>query len=168
MLSACCSHTPQNPQELDSETSDVDLVLLDGMRPYGGGTPITCINRESSSMDVPMMGNEPGMYPAYYDVRKVADALRASGHFRNVRHVFANVSIVKFVDKATGIEGDININERFGLHNSLMIKSYCDLRPRLVRPLIFFVKQWAKMRELNDPSGSKGPASFSSYTLALM
>lgn len=38
----------------------------------------------------------------------------------------------------------------------------------MVRPLAVFIKFWAKQRHLNDPSGSSGITSFSSYTLVLL
>ena len=138
------------------------------MRPFGAGTPYEFCDRESSSANIRQMPDVPGAYPEYYNVRKVADALRASGQFLNVEPIKATVSIVKFRDRATGIEADINVNERFGLVNSQMIKAYCNLRPKLVRPMIYLLKKWAAAKGLNDPSGQTGAMSFSSYTLALM
>ncbi|KDN44525.1 hypothetical protein K437DRAFT_294845 [Tilletiaria anomala UBC 951] len=159
--------------EINSTESDVDLVLIDHTRPYGAGTPLDFVQIDPyDDYGLPILDKQNFQrheeYPEYYDVRKVAGALRASGSFLQVHHVFAAVSIVKFTDKETGIEVDININERFGLINSQMIKAYADLRPALVRPMIYFVKKWASRRQLNDPAGKNGPNSFSSYTIALM
>ena len=54
-----------------------------------------------------------------------------------------------------------------GLYNSKLLAAYCELSP-VVRPLCVFVKFWAKQRRLNDPAGSSGLTSFSSYTLVLL
>jgi len=74
---------------------------------------------------------------------------------------------VKFTDVNTGLHVDINCNEQLGLLNTYLIKHYCDLYQPL-RPLLFFLKTWAKSHGFNDPSGGGGPVSFSSYCLTLM
>lgn len=79
----------------------------------------------------------------------------------------ASVPIVKFFDPRTGLHVDLNCNNRLGLINTALLQAYCDLWAPL-RLMIFFVKTWAKSWALNDPSGANGPASFSSYCLALM
>lgn len=38
----------------------------------------------------------------------------------------------------------------------------------LVKPLCVFVKFYFRQRQLNDPSGARGPVTFSSYTLILL
>ena len=76
--------------------------------------------------------------------------------------------IVKCEDPKTGIKCDININEQLGLHNSMLIATYCQLNIYL-RPLIVLIKQWAKSHGLNNPSGGPGlQATFSSYALSMM
>lgn len=65
------------------------------------------------------------------------------------------------------IQADINTNERLGVLNSRLINAYCELHP-FIRPLCVLVKFYTKARGLNDPSGAKGPVTFSSYTLILM
>lgn len=62
---------------------------------------------------------------------------------------------------------DININERLGLLNSDLIKRYCELGP-LLRPMLGFIKYWAKPLGLNEPSKLGEQVTFSSYALALM
>ena len=68
----------------------------------------------------------------------------------------------------TRLVGDININERLGYHNTTLIARYFELLP-VIRPLVFFLKRWAKHLGLNNPSGRQGyGVSFSSYSLTLM
>lgn len=52
--------------------------------------------------------------------------------------------------------------------NSQLIKAYADLQPRIFRPLAYFIKHWLKRRGLNDPAGSSGLNSLSSYSIVLL
>jgi DNA polymerase sigma len=48
-----------------------------------------------------------------------------------------------------------------------MIKRYCDIVP-VLRPMVAFIKRWAKPLGLNSPSTAKGAPTFSSYAFMLM
>lgn len=74
---------------------------------------------------------------------------------------------VKFTDPASGLHIDVNVNERLGLMNTGLIKTYCDIVPNL-RCLISAIKQWARPRALNQPSISEAIRTFNSYALVLM
>ena len=148
---------------LVTESSDLDLVLLDPTRPYGVGTPPE-LRREPNGF----VRHSGGM-PEWYSTNQIANAIRASNKFRSVVSISgASVPIVKMVHRKYDIPADININERFGLYNSQLISAYANLQHDLVRPLIFFLKHWFAQRELNDPAGKRGSMTFSSYTIALM
>ena len=82
-------------------------------------------------------------------------------------HLLILAYLVKFRDPASGLDCDLNINDRLGIVNSAMIKEYCDVHPFL-RPLLYRIKEWAKALGLNSPSPPGGPISFSSYALTLM
>jgi hypothetical protein len=75
--------------------------------------------------------------------------------------------LVKFTDHASGLHIDINVNERLGLINTGLIKTYCDIVPNL-RYLVSAIKQWARPRALNQPSASAALRTFNSYALVLM
>lgn len=75
--------------------------------------------------------------------------------------------VVKFTDPASGIHIDINVNERLGLINTDLIKTYCDIVPNL-RYLVSAIKQWARPRALNQPSAVATLRTFNSYALVLM
>jgi hypothetical protein len=75
---------------------------------------------------------------------------------------------VKFKDPTSGVSLDLNTNDLGGEANSRMILAYCRLAPFTLRPLIHIVKTWAKSRNLNDPSGSQGSPTLSSYCWTLM
>ncbi|SPC61231.1 uncharacterized protein UHOD_01380 [Ustilago sp. UG-2017b] len=148
---------------LATESSDLDLVLLDPTRPYGVGAPSELCRQPNS-----FVRHSSGM-PEWYNTHQVASAIKASSKFRNVVSISgASVPIVKMIHGKYDIPSDININERFGLFNSQLICAYADLQPDIVRPLIFFLKHWYSQRELNDPAGKRGSMTFSSYTIALM
>lgn len=89
------------------------------------------------------------------------------GSFFSKKGEFTHSVKVRFRDPASGLDCDLNVNDRLGLINSTMIKEYCDAHPFL-RPLLYRIKEWAKPLSLNSPSPPRGPVSFSSYALALM
>ncbi len=62
-----------------------------------------------------------------------------------------------------GIQCDINFSNQLALHNTRLLKCYglCDKR---VRPMVLFVKAWAKRRKINSPYHG----TLSSYGYVLM
>jgi hypothetical protein len=52
-------------------------------------------------------------------------------------------------------------------HLTFICQAYFDLVPN-ARPLATALKHWAKCRGLNDPSGSSGPTTLSSYSIVLL
>ncbi|XP_035494554.1 poly(A) RNA polymerase GLD2 isoform X2 [Scophthalmus maximus] len=75
----------------------------------------------------------------------------------------AKVPILRFKDKDSNLEFDLNINNTVGIRNTFLLRSYAyaDLR---IRPMILVIKKWARHHQIND--ASKG--TLSSYTLVLM
>ncbi|KAH8103324.1 hypothetical protein BXZ70DRAFT_925042 [Cristinia sonorae] len=132
---------------VDTDTSDLDLVVVDPHSPIG-------------------VSEQTRVLPAIYSVNAAAQALRRAG-FADVVPINAAVPIVKFKDPTTGLTGDINVNNRLGLSNSALINRYCALSP-VLRPALTAIKAWANSLHLNDPGAKKGTPTFSSYTLALM
>lgn len=68
-----------------------------------------------------------------------------------------------FPKSGVGIQCDINFSNPLALHNTLMLKCYSLCDPR-VRPMILFVKAWAKRRNINSPYHG----TLSSYGYVLM
>lgn len=62
-----------------------------------------------------------------------------------------------------GIQCDINFANRLALHNTHMLRCYSSCDPR-VRPMVLFVKAWAKVRKINTPYRG----TLSSYAYVLM
>ncbi|XP_065327922.1 poly(A) RNA polymerase GLD2 isoform X2 [Pelmatolapia mariae] len=104
---------------------------------------------------------------------KKNDALRVLGRllklFKTLSYVERNqlirakVPILRFREKGSDLEFDLNVNNTVGIRNTFLLRSYAyaDLR---VRPMILVVKKWARYNNIND--ASKG--TLSSYTLVLM
>ncbi|XP_068106280.1 poly(A) RNA polymerase GLD2 isoform X2 [Hyperolius riggenbachi] len=75
----------------------------------------------------------------------------------------AKVPIVKFRDKVSGVEFDLNVNNVVGIRNTFLLRSYAHIESR-VRPLVLVIKRWASYHGIND--ASRG--TLSSYSLVLM
>ncbi|XP_051498927.1 poly(A) RNA polymerase GLD2 isoform X2 [Apus apus] len=75
----------------------------------------------------------------------------------------AKVPIVKFRDKVSRVEFDLNVNNVVGIRNTFLLRTYAYVENR-VRPLVLVVKKWANFHEIND--ASRG--TLSSYSLVLM
>jgi DNA polymerase sigma len=61
----------------------------------------------------------------------------------------ARVPILKFVHTDTGVACDITFNRPLSMHNSALLRTYCEMDPR-VRPLVLAVKRWGKARDIAD------------------
>ncbi|XP_053303966.1 poly(A) RNA polymerase GLD2 [Spea bombifrons] len=75
----------------------------------------------------------------------------------------AKVPIVKFRDKVSGVEFDLNVNNVVGIRNTFLLRTYAHMENR-VRPMVLVVKKWAGHHGIND--ASRG--TLSSYSLVLM
>eukprot|EP00927_Polykrikos_kofoidii_P065809 TRINITY_DN61525_c0_g1_i1.p1 TRINITY_DN61525_c0_g1~~TRINITY_DN61525_c0_g1_i1.p1 ORF type:complete len:790 (+),score=92.44 TRINITY_DN61525_c0_g1_i1:46-2370(+) len=80
-------------------------------------------------------------------LQKFADTVPEYG-YTNVTRIFqANVPLVKFTDKRSGMEVDFCINNELGVRNSLLLLTYCKLDIRMMQ-VGRLVKEWAKRHEL--------------------
>ncbi|XP_031705063.1 poly(A) RNA polymerase GLD2 isoform X2 [Anarrhichthys ocellatus] len=88
---------------------------------------------------------------------------RSLSYVEKTQLIRAKVPILKFREKGSDLEFDLNINNTVGIRNTFLLRSYAyaDLR---IRPMILVVKKWARHNQIND--ASKG--TLSSYTLVLM
>ncbi|KAK7691454.1 hypothetical protein QCA50_004853 [Cerrena zonata] len=137
---------------LDTNKSDLDLVIVDPYRPR--------VSEWSAY--------EERRKDRIYNVKLLGRLLREASFTQVEVRATASVPIVKFRDPVTRIACDLSVGETLGVDNTFLIKTYCDLLP-VLRPLLFAIKQWAKPLGLNTPSGAgPGGASFSSYALTLM
>lgn len=70
---------------------------------------------------------------------------------------------LEFPKKDVGIQCDINFSAQLGLHNTLLLRCY-SLTDSRVKPLVLFIKYWARLRAINTPYRG----SLSSYGYVLM
>ncbi|XP_033828756.1 poly(A) RNA polymerase GLD2 [Periophthalmus magnuspinnatus] len=89
--------------------------------------------------------------------------LRTLAYVDRVLLIRAKVPILRFKEKGSNLEFDLNVNNTVGIRNTFLLRSYthADIR---IQPLMLVIKKWARTCEIND--ASKG--TLSSYALALM
>jgi terminal uridylyltransferase len=68
-----------------------------------------------------------------------------------------------FPKSGVGIQADVNFSNPLGIHNTRLLRCYSRCDPR-VRPMVLFVKAWAKRRQIN----SAYSGTLSSYGYVLM
>ncbi|TRZ22366.1 hypothetical protein HGM15179_004741 [Zosterops borbonicus] len=88
---------------------------------------------------------------------------KLSSYIERPQLIRAKVPIVKFRDKVSNVDFDLNVNNVIGIRNTFLLRTYAFIENR-VRPLVLVVKKWARFHEIND--ASRG--TLSSYSLALM
>ncbi len=72
---------------------------------------------------------------------------------------------LEFPKFGVGIQSDINFSASLALHNTQLLRCYCASDPR-VKPMVLFVKFWAKQRGINTPY--KGTLSSYGYVLMVL
>ena len=72
---------------------------------------------------------------------------------------------LEFPKFGVGVQCDINFSAHLALQNTLLLRCYshCDER---VRPLVLFIKHWAKVRQINSPY--RGTLSSYGYVLMVL
>ncbi|KAM8793623.1 poly(A) RNA polymerase GLD2-like [Eudromia elegans] len=88
---------------------------------------------------------------------------KLSSYIERPQLIRAKVPIVKFRDKVSCVEFDLNVNNVVGIRNTFLLRTYAYIENR-VRPLVLVVKKWANFHDIND--ASRG--TLSSYSLVLM
>ncbi|KAM6328007.1 poly(A) RNA polymerase GLD2 isoform 2-T2 [Alca torda] len=88
---------------------------------------------------------------------------KLSSYIERPQLIRAKVPIVKFRDKVSCVEFDLNVNNIVGIRNTFLLRTYAHIENR-VRPLVLVVKKWASFHDIND--ASRG--TLNSYSLVLM
>ncbi|XP_031426923.1 terminal uridylyltransferase 7 [Clupea harengus] len=99
-------------------------------------------------------------------ILSLARALGKHSGLKNIIPIItAKVPIVKFCHVKTGLEGDISLYNRLGLHNTELLASYASIDPR-VRQLCYTMKVFTKVCDIGD--ASRGSLSSYAYTLMVL
>ncbi|CAL8250565.1 unnamed protein product [Boreogadus saida] len=134
-------------------------------RLYLTGSSMSGLGCRSSDADLCLVlrGSTQGSPDPIHILTVLQAFFRPLGYLEKIHLIRAKVPILRFREKGSGLEFDLNVNNTVGIRNTFLLRSYAyaDLR---VKPMILAVKKWARHHQIND--ASKG--TLSSYTLVLM
>ncbi|KAH0554181.1 speckle targeted PIP5K1A-regulated poly(A) polymerase-like [Cotesia glomerata] len=141
------------------------------------GSTVTGLHFKDSDMDVfldigepindTLDTNESGTHNLKWTSKRVFREAKAI-LFRNpaiFNHVIpiplARIPIIKFDHIPTKTNCDLSFKHGFGVHNSLLIKYFLSLNPKL-RPLMMIIKYWAKILDIT------GTNKITNYSLIML
>ncbi|KAJ3413993.1 hypothetical protein HDV05_007200 [Chytridiales sp. JEL 0842] len=130
----------------------IEKILADeypelGVKVHTFGSTITGLATVDSDVDLCVTAE--GWEDPVEAIQDLAECMRRYGMREIYTVTKAKVPICKFWDPEYGLNCDINVNNRIALRNTLLIKTYVSLDPR-VRPILMTIKHWTKQRVLND------------------
>lgn len=149
---------------------DALFTIAKDIFPYCGlfivGSSLNGFGSNSSDMDLCLMVSHVELDQKQEATRLLAmllKAFRKLTFLQELKLIRAKVPILKFRDRISSIECDLNVNNSVGIRNTHLLNAYSQLDSR-VAPLVQFVKFWAKHQNINDAS----QGTISSYSLSLM
>ncbi|XP_056641163.1 poly(A) RNA polymerase gld-2 homolog A-like [Diorhabda sublineata] len=130
------------------------------------GSTMSGFGLESSDIDMCLLTKPVSSDPradSLHHLNAIKHLLAKHDSAGDAELILAKVPILKFKDKETGFEIDLNCNNSVGIRNTHLLYSYARLDWR-VRPLVIVVKIWAQANCINDAKNM----TVSSYSWALM
>lgn len=103
----------------------------------------------------------PDTWDLVAKIREIQDPARMSPNQPRDRYK----DKLEFPKSDIGVQCDINFSAQLALHNTHLLRCYSLTDPR-VRPLVLFVKHWAKVRGINTPY--RGTLSSYGYVLMVL
>ncbi|KAI1905228.1 hypothetical protein AGOR_G00013960 [Albula goreensis] len=140
--------------------------LFPNSRVYLAGSSLNGFGSRSSDADLCLVVQEGPVNQktdAVYILSLVQKLFYRLSYIERPQLIRAKVPILKFRDKISGVEFDLNVNNIVGIRNTFLLRSYAYIERR-VRPIILVIKKWASHHGIND--ASRG--TLSSYSLVLM
>ncbi|XP_061585034.1 poly(A) RNA polymerase GLD2 [Cololabis saira] len=140
-----------------------DIQHIFAARLYLTGSSMNGLGCRSSDADLCLVINEHKKPDPISVLTCLKTFFRSLAYVEGVLLIRAKVPILRFKERGSNLEFDLNVNNTVGIRNTFLLRSYAyaDLR---VRPMILAVKKWARHHKINN--ASKG--TLSSYTLVLM
>ncbi|XP_050965788.1 poly(A) RNA polymerase GLD2 [Labeo rohita] len=135
-------------------------------RVFLGGSSLNGFGSRSSDADLCLVIEEGMVHrrtDAVYVLSRVRKLFYTLSYIERPQLIRAKVPILKFRDRVSGVEFDLNFNNTVGIRNTFLLRTYAYVEKR-VRPIILVIKKWASHHRIND--ASRG--TLSSYTLVLM
>uniref|UniRef100_A0A8C4NYM5 polynucleotide adenylyltransferase n=1 Tax=Dicentrarchus labrax TaxID=13489 RepID=A0A8C4NYM5_DICLA len=132
-------------------------------RLYLTGSSMNGLGCRSSDADLCLVIKGNKRHDPIHVLSVLQRLFKSLSYVERTQLIRAKVPILRFREKGSDLEFDLNINNTVGIRNTFLLRSYAyaDLR---IRPMILVVKKWARHNQIND--ASKG--TLSSYTLVLM
>ncbi|XP_028851116.1 poly(A) RNA polymerase GLD2 [Denticeps clupeoides] len=135
-------------------------------RVYLAGSSLNGFGSRTSDADLCLVINEGSVSKkahAVHVLSRVQKLFHSLSYIQRPQLIQAKVPILKFKDKFSGVEFDLNVNNIVGIRNTFLLRTYAYIENR-VRPIVLVIKKWAKFNGINDASHG----TLSSYTLVLM
>lgn len=141
---------------------DIQHMYPNG-RLYLTGSSMSGLGCRSSDADLCLVVQAKKKHSPLDVLSKLQKLFKSLPYVDRTQLIRAKVPILRFKEKGSNLEFDLNINNTVGIRNTFLLRSYthADIR---IRPIMLVIKKWARHCEIND--ASKG--TLSSYTLALM
>ncbi|RZC43069.1 poly(A) RNA polymerase gld-2 A-like [Asbolus verrucosus] len=139
---------------------------LDSYGLYLVGSTMSGFGLEGSDIDLCLLTkpfiSEPRI-DSFHHLNRLKDLLVKNKLASEAELIMAKVPILKFKNKETGFEIDLNCNNAVGIRNTHLLYCYAQLDWR-VRPLVVIIKIWAQANHINDAKNM----TISSYSWTLM
>ncbi|XP_074527368.1 poly(A) RNA polymerase GLD2 [Halichoeres trimaculatus] len=132
-------------------------------RLYLTGSSMNGLGCRSSDADLCLVIREKKRCDPIQVLSVLQKMFRSLSYVEKIQLIRAKVPILRFRERGSDLEFDLNVNNTVGIRNTFLLRSYAyaDLR---IRPMILVIKKWARHNQIND--ASKG--TLSSYALVLM
>ncbi|XP_068594468.1 poly(A) RNA polymerase GLD2 [Brachionichthys hirsutus] len=153
-----------NRKEMCRAQLETDIqCVYPGARLYLTGSTMNELGCRSSDADLCLVIRGTKRYDSIQILSLLQGLLNSLSYIGRNQLIRAKVPILRFNEKGSDLEFDLNINNTVGIRNTFLLRSYAHADER-VRPMIVVVKKWARHSHIND--ASKG--TLSSYALVLM
>ncbi|RTG82595.1 poly(A) RNA polymerase GLD2, partial [Schistosoma bovis] len=166
------SSTRQSPLKYEKKVRLLNALhmVVSGVFENAGlyivGSSINGFGSNQSDMDMCLLVTSRDLHQkseATFILSRLLHSLRKCRFLYHFTLIRAKVPIIKFRDRYTGIDCDLNVNNVNGLYNTYLLAMYAKIDWR-VRPLGIFIKHWAQCLDIHDAQRGR----LSTYCLLLM